>query len=170
MSCHSGRQSISQEAGTQFSKMQQTAAKWIWSTDHFSKSCPQYLWVCQVTQAGMEPVAAPAAVQMVGELPTMWQGGQQDTQLTPSWSVLHTSGNKMLAWAYPEHANNIWVCLGGEQGCPEAEAVPALSTELWGCDGHPHTFCLLPPDSPEIWLLFNKENESPRCFAWERDT
>lgn len=109
MSCHSGRQSISQEGGTQFSKMQQTAAKWIWSTHHFSKSCPQYLWVCQVTQAAMEPVAAPAAVQMVGELPTMWQGGQQDTQLTPSWSVLHTSGNKMLTWAYPEHANNIWV-------------------------------------------------------------
>lgn len=55
--------------------------KWAYSPHHFSKSHTWYLWACWMAQAALEPAAVPAPVQIMGESPTLWWSGDQDTQL-----------------------------------------------------------------------------------------
>lgn len=77
--------------------------KWSFSPHNFS--CIPYLWVCQVTQAGLKPASAPGQCR---QWVNYWPCGRVETRTLQS-------GTEMLTWAYLEDTKSIWVWLGGEQ-------------------------------------------------------
>lgn len=156
--------------GVHRSRRHSKPAKWICSPHHFLKSRTRYLWVCQVAQVGLEPVATPAAVQM--NWVNYWPCGGVETRTL----------NSLLPEAFciplatrRSHEHTLSMQTASQYALVEKKSVLKQKqcqhwAQRWGGggDGHPHPFCLLPLDSPETWLSFNKENEIPRSFVWER--